>query len=164
MINTCRTRFLFSNFSNTNTKPSAMKTTLLFGIFLTASLGLNAQERQIQQSELPAEAKTFLAAHFKNPFHHATKEIEGRRITYEVVLDNNTEIEFSEAGKWIEINGKNNPVPTTFIQKQILDYIKINYPKEAITSIERSDSAYMVEVSTGTDLKFDARGTFVKIE
>lgn len=141
-----------------------MKATLLFGMFIATSLGLHAQERQILQSELPAEAKTFMAAHFKNPFHHATKEIEGRRITYEVVLDNDTEIEFSEAGKWIEVSGKNNPVPTSFIQKQILDYVKINYPKEAITNIERTDSAYMVEVSTGTDLKFDARGTFVKIE
>lgn len=141
-----------------------MKTKLIFSIiWFLCCLSLSAQEAPLQHSELPAEAKSFLKDHFKSNVHHAIKDVERNKITYEVVLDDNTEIEFTEAGRWIEVDGKGKGIPTTFIQKQTLDYVKINYPKDRITKIERSDSGYEAEISTGTDLKFDARGTFVKI-
>jgi hypothetical protein len=122
-----------------------------------------AQEAPVQQSQLPREAKTFLKEHFKSKFHHAVKDVDGRVITYEVVLNDNTEIEFDESGRWIEVDGKNKPIPTSFIQKQTLDYVKINNPKESVVKIERSVSGYELELSNGVDLKFDAMGTFVKV-
>ena len=133
-------------------------------IAFTGCLATYAQEAPVQESEIPAEAKSFIKEHFKSPVHHAIKDVERNRITYEVVLDDNTEIEFTEAGRWVEVNGKGKGIPTTFIQKQTLDYIKSAYPKDRIIKIERSDSGYEAEISSGTDLKFDARGTFVKID
>lgn len=134
--------------------------TILFFIF---SANVKAQETIVQYDQLPAEAKSFIKEHFTSPFHHAIKEVERRKISYEAVLDNDTEIEFSEAGRWVEVDGKGKGIPTSFIQKQIVDYIKINHPKESIIKIEVSDTGYELEVSSGTDLKFDARGTFLKI-
>lgn len=131
---------------------------------LLVCFALSAQEVPVQQSELPAEAKTFLKEHFKSGFRHAIKDVERNNITYEVVLEDATEIEFTEAGRWREVNGKNNPVPTSFIQKPILDYVKQNYSGEAITKIELDNSEYEVELSNGIDLKFDSRGVFRRLD
>jgi hypothetical protein len=125
---------------------------------------LNAQETPVTFDQLPAEAKTFIKDNFKSPFHHAIKDVESRSISYEAVLEDNTEIEFTEAGRWVEVDAKGKPVPPSFIQRSIVDYVKINYPTQAITKIERSDTGYKARVTSGTDLKFDARGTFVKID
>ena len=131
---------------------------------LLCCLSSFAQEAPVEQSQLPREAKNFLKEHFKSKFHHAVKDVDGRVITYEVVLNDNTEIDFDDSGRWMEVDGKNKAIPTSFIQKQTLDYVKINNPKEAIVKIERSDSGYDVELSNGVDLKFDAMGTFVKVD
>lgn len=140
--------------------------TKLFSMFimLCATFSLYSQEVPVEQSQLPAEAKAFLKEHFKSKFHHAIKDVEGRSISYEVVLNDNTEIEFDEAGKWKEVEGKDGPIPTTFIQKQTLDYVKINHPKESIMKIERSPSEYEVKLGNGLEMKFDMMGVFKKLD
>lgn len=137
--------------------------TIVYIICLFMSLSVTAQETPVTFEQLPAEAKTFIKQHFKSPFHHAIKEVETRSISYKAVLENNTEIEFTEAGRWLEVNGKGNPVPLSLVQKQISDYVLINYPAEAIIKIERENTGYEVEVTSGTDLKFDAQGIFEKV-
>lgn len=138
-----------------------MKTLTFLLIFI--GISMHAQETPVTFEQLPAEARSFIKQHFKSPFHHAIKEVERRSISYEAVLENNTEIEFSEAGRWIEVNGKGNPVPLSLIEKQVSDYVLINYPAEAITKIERKDTGYEVELTSGTGLKFDAQGIFEKV-
>ncbi|WP_294824578.1 PepSY-like domain-containing protein [uncultured Flavobacterium sp.] len=142
-----------------------MKTKLLYTVFtLIVSLALYAQEVPVLENDLPAEAKSFLKDHFKSGFHHAIKEVRNRKVTYDVVLNDNTEIEFTEAGRWKDVDGKGKAIPYTFLQKQILDYVKQTYPNEAITGIELDDSEYEVSLSNGMDLKFNARGVFVKVD
>lgn len=133
--------------------------TLIFTCFTAFS-----QEAPIQHSQLPAEAKAFLKEHFKSEFHHAIKDVDDRVITYDVFLNDDTEIEFEEGGRWKEVDGKGKPIPTTYIQKQTMDYIKIHHPKEKVVKIERSPSEYKVTLTNGIALKFNAMGVFVKLD
>lgn len=142
-----------------------MKTKLCYtvaGIMLSALT--YAQEVPVVRAEIPSEARQFLSGHFKSPFHHAIKDIERNNIKYEVVLNDNTEIEFDAGGKWKEVDGKGKAIPYTFIQKQIVDYVKNQYPKESITKIEVEPDRYEVELSNGLDLRFNATGEFIKID
>jgi hypothetical protein len=141
-----------------------MKTKLLFAVIALITFSAYAQEVPVAHNELPKEARDFLKQNFKSSVHHAIKDVDGRKITYEVVLNDDTEIEFEESGKWKEVDGKTKPIPVAYIQKQILDYIKISYPKEAIVKIERNDSEYEASLSSGMELKFDAMGTFTKVD
>ncbi|OYQ38023.1 hypothetical protein CHU92_06895 [Flavobacterium cyanobacteriorum] len=141
-----------------------MKTLLLLSLLLLCDINLSAQEIPIQKSQLPREAQAFLKEHFKSGFHHAIKEVNERVILYDVFLNDNTEIEFNESGRWIKVDGKGQALPVTFLQKQTLDYVKIKYPAAQITKIERSASVYKLELSNKIDLKFDAVGTFIKAD
>lgn len=140
-----------------------MKTIYLTLLFVLCSTIMSSQEMMVPYDQLPAEAKSFIKEHFRSPVHHVIKEVERRKITYDAVLDDSTEIEFAESGRWTEIDGKGKAIPTSFIQKQILDYVRINNSNESIIKVEILDTGFEIKVSSGADLRFDARGTFVKI-
>jgi hypothetical protein len=142
-----------------------MKTKLLYIIAaLFCTVFLHAQEVPVNYQDIPAEAKTFLKDHFKSDFHHAIKEVSRRKVKYTAVLNDKTEIEFTEAGRWKEVDGKGSQIPYSFIQKQIVDYVKQQYPGQAIVKIELENSEYEVGLSNNLDLKFDSRGVFVKLD
>ena len=142
-----------------------MKTKLLYAIAaFMFSAAFYAQEVPVMENDLPAEAKAFLKDHFKSGFHHAIKEVANRKVTYDVVLNDNTEIGFTEAGRWKEVDGKGKGIPSTFLQPQIIDYIKQTYPGQPITGIELDDLGYEVSLGNGMDLKFNVRGVFVKVD
>ncbi len=139
-----------------------MKTLLLSAALFFSVLSAAAQEVPILQKELPSEARLFIKDYFKSPFSRAMKEVGDRKISYDVTLEDNTEIEFDDAGRWTEVDGKGKAIPTTFIQRTIVGYVKSNYSNQYIVKIERTDLNYEIELKSGIDLIFDPMGTFVK--
>lgn len=138
---------------------------LLLASFAMASFAMNAQEETIKATELPAPATEFLTANFKNnPIKHVVKDTDKKKITFEVTLADGTEVEFSQKGKWKEVDGNKKAIPTAFIPKAILDYVTANYPKEQITHIDKGHRDYDVDLSNGLDLEFDLTGKFLRID
>lgn len=133
--------------------------------FLLATIIFSAQEKPVKPSDLPAPATSFLQQYFKNiAIHHVVKDSDDKKITFEVMLANSTEIEFTETGNWKEVDGKKSPIPTGFVPKEILDYIKSNYPKEKITHIDKGIKDIDVDLTNNLELKFDLSGKFIRID
>lgn len=84
--------------------------------------------------------------------------------SYEVRLQDGTEIEFDGKGEWVDIDCKRNAVPAQFIPERIKDYLRKNYPQAKIYHIERKSKGYEVELSGGMELKFDKKGNFIRID
>ena len=142
-----------------------MKTILLSAFVFLLGINANAQETAIKNSELPAEATAFIKNYFgKNTIHHAIKDKDKSKITYEVMLDNMTEIEFTEKGVWKEVDGKDKAIATGYILKPILDYVKKNYPTASITHIDKGLNDIDIELDNGTKLEFDLKGKFLRID
>lgn len=142
-----------------------MKTILLSAFIFLFGMSAYAQETAIKNSELPAEATAFIKNYFgKNTIHHVIKDKDNSKITYEVMLDNMTEIEFTEKGIWKEVDGKDKVIPTGYILKPILDYVKKNYPKALITHIDKGLNDIDIELDNGTELEFDLKGKFLRID
>jgi len=138
---------------------------ILLASFAMASFAVNAQEEIIKESELPAPAATFLTANFKNnPIKNVVKDTDKRKVTYEVTLADGTEVEFTQKGDWKEVDGDKKPIPTAFIPKTILDYVKAKYPNEQITHIDKGHRDYDVDLTNGLDLEFDLKGKFLRID
>jgi len=142
-----------------------MKTILLSAFVFFLGINANAQETAIKNSELPAEATAFIKKYFsKNTIHHAIKDQDKSKITYEVMLDNMTELEFTEKGAWKEVDGKDKAIPTGYILKPILDYVKKNYPKASITHIDKGLNDIDIDLDNGIELEFDLKGKFLRID
>ena len=136
--------------------------TLLMVIIATIT---NAQAKKINISELPKEATVFLAKHFpKNSINIATKDWEHGEKGYEVKLTDGTEVEFYKDGSWREVDGHKKAIPTAYIPKSIVDYVKANYPKEQITHIDKGHKDIDVDLTNKIDLEFDTNGKFIKAD
>lgn len=142
-----------------------MKTIIFSAFIFFLGINANAQETAIKNSELPAEATAFIKKYFsKNTIHHAIKDLDKSKITYEVMLDDMTELEFTEKGTWKEVDGKDKVIPTGYILKPILDYVKKNYPKASITHIDKGLNNIDIDLDNGIELEFDLKGKFLRID
>lgn len=125
-----------------------------------------AQDKKIKPSELPADATAFIKTYFaKSKIKTVEKEVskENKTISYEVVLEDKTEIEFRENGTWKEVDGKGSVIPASFVPAPFWKYIKENYPKEEITHIDKGDEEIEVDLTNGLELIFNQHGQFVRI-
>lgn len=129
-----------------------------------AVLSAQAQDQEtVYRSELPSKARSFLT-NFKSPLHHAIKAFDEKNTTtYGIVLNNKTEIKFTDSGLWTLIDGKGNSVPYKFLDKSLIDYIKSNYANTTVTRIERCNAECKLALSNGEAFKYhlDQQGTLV---
>lgn len=140
--------------------------TVIVTILLT-SVQTFAQDVVIQKNELPKAAQTFIQKYFgEETPSQIIKDTDHLIYTeYKVFLNNGVEIEFDDNGNWEEIkNQANQAIPTNFIAKPILDYVKKSFPNTHIVKIEKDKRGFDVELSNGIDLEFNSKGNFVRID
>lgn len=140
-----------------------MRTTHLLSTILLLATMMATAQKKIKLTELPAESVGFLEKHFPNmEIKEVKKDREDGEKGYEVILANGTEIEFWKNGSWREVDGDKNPIPTAFIAKPILEYVRANYPNEKITHIDYGHKDVDVDLTNKIDLEFTKDGEFIK--
>lgn len=141
-----------------------LKTILIFSL-LISGFHSNAQEMTIIEWELPRTARDFITVNFpEQKIKSAVKEDKQKIREYEVMLDNNVKIEFDDLGYWKEVDGKNSSIPTKFIPIKIMEYINDKYPSEKVNKIEKNSTQYEIELMNGTELEFNLKGKFLRID
>lgn len=128
----------------------------------------NNQEVIIDYTELSENCKSFVETHFpENTVVSVEKKNapDSDGTLYEVRLNNGMEIDFSAECVWTDIDGNHQPIPNALIPAAILTYVQENYPSPLfIEGIDKEPYGYQVEISNDIDLKFDAEGTFIRID
>jgi len=137
-------------------------------------------ETAIAVSGLPQAAQDYIAANYAGQtIQEAYKKDCNGMIQYEVELSNNIEILFDANGQFIkeekedDDKGSNQNevvISATALPQAIQTYITTNYAGKTIakaykiTDTAGATTGYEVELNDGTEVYFDANGTFVKEE
>lgn len=122
-------------------------------------------DKPINVNELPAKAQTLLSKHFKGQkVMLATIESGVVSRSYDVVLRNDTKLEFDKKGNLTEIDCKQGIVPSQLIPQPIKNYLKENYRGEAVRKIELNKKEYEVELANGIDLTFNKHFQLIDID
>ena len=134
-------------------------TLALVALVSLVTLSLHAgSDRVIQSKQLPKAAQLFLAKHFAGravSFAKEDRDFSGT--TYDVRLADGTEVEFTSAEEWKEVDGKHTALPLTFIPAQIVKTIQSQHAGDAIVHIERKRRGYQVELASGLEVLFNTR-------
>lgn len=132
------------------------------GVFAVMADGRASRDINI----LPQAARTLLDKQFKADVSLIkTDKTLGRVTEYEVILTDGTEVTFDRAGNWREVEvSRGREVPKYFTPDALRNYVKKNHSSARIETVERKGSGYEVELSDGTDLRFDASGTFLRYD
>ncbi|MCC8062427.1 MAG: PepSY-like domain-containing protein [Rikenellaceae bacterium] len=142
---------------------------LLIGMALYATSCANGKPVARQVSDLPATAQSFLKKHFSTVNVDQVLENHSSDEKYEVKLAGGGEIEFDKNGNWTKIDCQRNAIPESVVPAKILQYVKQNYPNHFVSSIDKEDGGYDVEVRDmglkhDIDLKFNGRYEFMRID
>lgn len=122
-------------------------------------------DKPISVNALPAKAQTLLSQHFNGQkVILATIESGVVSRSYDVVLQNGTKLEFDKKGNLTEIDCKQGKVPAKLIPQAIRNYLKKNYPAQAVKKIEMSKNEYEVELANGLDLTFNKHFQVIDID
>lgn len=116
--------------------------------------------------DLPPSAQTVINDNFKSKVSliKIDKGVMGVS-EYEVILNDGSEITFDKNGNWKDVEmPANKQVPDFFVMKTIKDYVNRNNKGQKIVGIEKDRSTYEVQLSNGTELKFDRSGNFLRYD
>ena len=129
---------------------------------MVANAGNN---KPISVNALPAKVQTLLSQHFNDQkVMLATIESGVISRSYDVVLQNGTKLEFDKKGNLTEIDCKQGIVPSQLIPQPIKNYLKENYPAQAVKKIEMNKKEYEVELTNRIDLTFNKHFQLIDID
>ena len=113
----------------------------------------------INRNDLPEAAKEMLDEYFPKAKVSMIKVDRHllKKTDYDV---NGTKIEFSNKGKWTNVDCKKKSVPESLVPKAIRNSVAKKYAGEKIVRISRSSLYYTVGLSNDRNLKYDRLGIF----
>ena len=124
-----------------------------------------ANDKVVPEEQLPAAAQSFIQKTFPGQaVSYAKVDRDFGRTTYEVCLNNGTELEFDKKGNWDKVDCKFSAVPANLIPAAIADYVKAHFAGNKIVKIDKERYGYDVELSNELDLKFNKKGQLVNID
>lgn len=137
-------------------------------LLLIALVGLTAwscsddKDEPIASEQLPAAAKTFIAAYFPSAKIVSSQKDKDE---YEVVLSEGTRIDFDKAGEWKDVDAApGQTIPSGFYPATIDTYISTNMEGSGINEISKEKRGYDVELVNGMDLLFSYEGNFISFD
>lgn len=116
----------------------------------------------INRNDLPEAAKEMLDEYFPKAKVSMIKVDRHllKKTDYDVKLTNGTKIEFSNKGKWTNVDCQKKSVPESLVPKAIRNSVAKKYAGEKIVRISRSSLYYTVGLSNDRNLKYDRLGIF----
>ncbi len=116
----------------------------------------------INRNDLPEAAKEMLDEYFPKAKVSMIKVDRHllKKTDYDVKLTNGTKIEFSNKGKWTNVDCKKKSVLESLVPKAIRNSVAKKYAGEKIVRISRSSLYYTVGLSNDRNLKYDRLGIF----
>ncbi|MBR0116590.1 MAG: PepSY-like domain-containing protein [Prevotella sp.] len=126
------------------------------------SLSSFADDRVIPIQQLPAAAQTFVQNTFPGKgIAYATIDRDFGKTTYDVRLNDGTEVDFDSKGTWDKVDCGFSAVPAQLVPVAIANYVKANYAGATIVKIDKERHGYDIELSNDLELKFNKQGQLI---
>ncbi len=140
---------------------------ILAALLSMASLAASVScgDRIVTLDKLPDAAQAFIKEHFSEvAVSYVKQDRENLVSTYEVVLQDGTQLEFNSKGEWDKVDCKTKAVPASLIPAAIAEYVQKSFPGQWIVKIDRELLGYDIELSSGLDLKLSKDGKVLSVD
>ena len=144
---------------------SLLKIFVAFTALLASSTLVSCKDVIITPDKLPAAAQSFIKEYFpETAVSYAKKDTELRKTSYEVTLQDGTEIDFNSKGEWDKVDCKRAEVPASLVPEAIAEYVRASFPGQIIVKIDKERYGYEIELGNDLELKFDKNGNLKGID
>lgn len=123
-------------------------------------------EKVVNETSLPPQANEFIEAHFPGArISRVVRDRDDLLTSYDVILDNQVELEFDNKGECYSVDGTNDTkIPDSVVPLKVLEYVQTNYADQFITEWEKSKTTQEVKLSNRKELVFNLSGTFLRVD
>lgn len=128
-------------------------------LFSLVAVSFLLADEVIDISQTPKEILSFVKEHY--PSLKIT-QVQKDTDEYEILTNDNTKLEFN-ANSSLKSISSTKQIPDNILPKNILDYIKKNYPNNFIIEYEKDDEIE-IELNNKINLEFDLNGNFLRID
>ena len=132
---------------------------------LASSTLVSCTDLIISPDTLPAAATSVIQEYLpETAISYAKKDADLTKTTYEVTLQDGTEIDFNSKGEWDKVDCKRAAVPAALVPAFIADYVQTSFPGQIIVKIDKERYGYEIELGNDLELKFDKNGKLLNID
>ncbi|EAH6085242.1 PepSY-like domain-containing protein [Campylobacter jejuni] len=133
-----------------------MKAKLTLLALLGATV-LLAKDMVVPASELPNNAKEFISKNFKTAqIGLVKKDID----SYDVILNDGTEIDFMINGDWKEVDGKYKALPHTILPS-VMKKVSATQPNAQILEVDKEINGYKFKFNNNMEVYTDMQGNIL---
>ena len=141
-----------------------MKKYLSYGALAAIILTSCNKEKVISENDTPSEIKSYVQNHFPNQgIMQIIKDKDGLTLTYDILLDDMTSLEFNRKKEIQEIQSSKE-LPSSVIPDRIETYVSTNFEENYIIGWELDDKNQQIELDNNIEIEFTMDGDFVKFE
>ena len=133
-----------------------MKIKLGLFTMLSAAM-LLAKETVIPASELPKNAQDFISENFKTAQIALVKKDVN---SYDVILNDGTEIDFMVNGEWKEIDGKYKALPYSILPN-LMSKVSASQPNAQILEVDKEINGYKFKFNNNIKVYTDTQGNIL---
>ena len=108
--------------------------------------------------KLPEKLKTFIENNFNNANIKTINEINNH---FHILLEDEFLLIFDDAGIWCEVDGKDKPIPTSFIPENVMYTVNKTNPNTNILKIVKKWNTYIITLDTHINIFIDSSGMLV---
>ena len=132
---------------------------------LASSTLVSCKDIIISPDKLPVAAQSFIKEYYpETAISYAKKDADLTKTTYEVTLQDGTEIDFNSKGEWDKVDCKRAAVPAALVPAFIAEYVQTSFPGQIIVKIDKERYGYEIELGNDLELKFDKNGNLLNID
>ena len=106
-------------------------------------------------------AASFIGILMLSGIAYATIDRDFGKTTYDVRLNDGTEVDFDAKGTWDKVDCGLSAVPAQLVPTAIADYVKANFAGAMIVKIDKERHGYDIELSNDLELKFNKQGQLI---
>ena len=117
------------------------------------------------EGDVPPTAQTFIQQYFPDAsivLVEMDEDEDGKECS--VWFNDGMKIDFDTNGEWKRVSRKKTGVPAVLIPEVIAQYVKANFPNEAVFKLSKKSYGYKVELSNDVVLKFSPQGQLIEME
>ena len=114
----------------------------------------HAATEKLPINSLPVNAISFVQQNFPNR-QIASIEKEMTDDSFEVSLNDGTQIDFDNNGNWSAIDCHEAAVPANVVPAAIMQIVDDNFPGTSVVEIDKEEYGYEVELPCGVFLHFN---------
>lgn len=134
-------------------------------LILVSSVVVANDDIPITPDQLPAAAQQFIKNHFpEQTISYAKKDVDYAKTTFEVHLNDGSEIEFTANGDWEKVDCKYRAVPAVLVPEAAAKYVNANFPSAVIVKVDKERFGWDIELNNDLELKFSKEGQLLGID